>query len=386
MPPFADDTRIEPKPGTPPAAQANAAEFVGVLIDECHADVVMRGDPTSAPEIGCIVGAGIASSHCDELRDPRSESLCQVVSDQVGKSGHIGAADHRGIEPLNLRSSHVGHCAARTGTTQPHSGTCQDVPVDLSRPRASHGRNVANERLRTAMAVAQVDLDAIAEATGANVKTVQRWINGRTPVARFRSKIVQLVGEEETYLWPEILDGDRVRTATESELIALYARRAQVPADVWLALFRRADRNIDILAYAAVFLHEQDPHLNDLLREKAAAGCKIRVAIGDPEGACIKTRGADEHFGHGIASRCELALIHYRPLIGLDGISVHLHDTTLYNSIFRFDDEMLVNTHLYATNAFAAPVLHLRRLAGGELFANYLQSFESVWEGSTPVT
>ena len=236
------------------------------------------------------------------------------------------------------------------------------------------------------MAVAQVDLDAIAEATGANLKTVQRWINGRTPVARFRSKIVQLVGEEETYLWPEILDGDRIRTATESELIALYARRAQVPADLWLALFRRAKRNIDILAYAAVFLHEQDPHLNDLLGEKAAAGCEIRVALGDPEGACIKTRGADERFGHGIVSRCELALIHYRPLIGIEGISIHLHDTTLYNSIFRFDDEMLVNAHLYATHAVAAPVFHLRRLAGGELFANYLQSLEAVWEGSTPAT
>ena len=32
---------------------------------------------------------------------------------------------------------------------------------------------------------------------------------------------------------------------------------------------------------------------------------------------------------------------------------------------------MLVNTHLYATNAYAAPVLHLRRLDGGQLFANY---------------
>jgi hypothetical protein len=60
MPPFADDARIEPKPWTPSAAQANAAEFVGVLIDECDADVVMRGDPTSAPEIGRIVVAGIA--------------------------------------------------------------------------------------------------------------------------------------------------------------------------------------------------------------------------------------------------------------------------------------------------------------------------------------
>ena len=47
---------------------------------------------------------------------------------------------------------------------------------------------------------------------------------------------------------------------------------------------------------------------------------------------------------------------------------------------------MLVNAHLYATNAFAAPVLHLHRLAGGQLFANYAQSFDAVWEGSTPAT
>jgi hypothetical protein len=236
------------------------------------------------------------------------------------------------------------------------------------------------------MAAARVDLDAIVEATGADPKTVQRWISGRTPNARYRSNLVRLVGEEETYLWPDVVDGERMRAASESELVALYAHRADVPADLWSVLFRRAEGAIDILVYAAVFLHEQDPRLSNLLEEKAAAGCEIRIAIGDPAGVCIKTRGDDERFGHGIASRCELALLHFRPLIGHERISVHVHDTTLYNSIFRFDDEMLVNAHLYATNAYAAPILHLRRLAGGQLFANYAQSFEAVWEGSTPAT
>jgi hypothetical protein len=245
---------------------------------------------------------------------------------------------------------------------------------------------VANERLRTAMAVAHVDVDAIVEATGVDPKTVHRWINGRIPNARHRSKLVGLVDKEETYLWPDVVDGERIRAASESELVRLYAHRADVPTVLWSALFHRAERAIDILAYAAVFLHEQDPELNELLEEKATAGCEIRVAIGDPAGSRVKTRGDDERFGLGIASRCELALLHYRPLIGHERISVHLHDTTLYNSIYRFDDEMLVNAHLYATNAYVAPVLHLRRLAGGQLFENYAKSFDAVWDASTPVT
>ena len=173
-----------------------------------------------------------------------------------------------------------------------------------------------------------------------------------------------------------------MRAASESELVGLYAHRAHVPLDLWFALFRRARRSIDVLAYAAVFLQEQDPHLVSVLEEKAVAGCEIRILLGDPNGTCVKARGEDERFGHGIASRCEVALLYYRSLIGRERISVHMHDTTLYNSIYRFDDEMLVNAHLYATNAYAAPVLHLRRLAGGELFANYAQSFESVWDSS----
>ena len=79
-------------------------------------------------------------------------------------------------------------------------------------------------------------------------------------------------------------------------------------------------------------------------------------------------------------------MIHYRPLVGQPHVSIQLHDTTLYNSIYRFDDEMLVNAHVYGTNAFAAPVLHLRRLDGGKLFATYAQSFEAIWERSTPAT
>jgi hypothetical protein len=235
------------------------------------------------------------------------------------------------------------------------------------------------------MAAARLDVDTAATVAAVDPKTVQRWLNGRVPHARHRWKLVELLGEEETYLWPEAANGTRVREASKAELVTLYPQRADVPADLWTSLFRRAERSIDVLVYAAVFLHEQHPELNDLLREKAAAGCRIRVAIGDPHGACVQARGDEERFGHGIATRCELAVMHYRPLIGHPRISVHVHDTTLYNSIYRFDEELLANAHVWGWNAFAAPVLHVRRLGGGRLFSTYVQSFEAVWERSKPV-
>ena len=61
------------------------------------------------------------------------------------------------------------------------------------------------------------------------------------------------------------------------------------------------------------------------------------------------------------------------------------HSTVLYNSIFRADDEVLVNTQIYGVPASDAPVMHLRRLEGGKMVATYLESFETVWALSHPL-
>jgi hypothetical protein len=236
------------------------------------------------------------------------------------------------------------------------------------------------------MAVARIDVDAVARSTSVDPKTVQRWLNGRVPHARHRWKLVDLLGEDETYFWPDLATSTRSRAASEAELVTLYPQRAHVPADLWARMFRRTEQSIDVLVYAAVFLHEQQPDLNDRLRDLANRGCRIRIALGDPQGTSIEARGHEERFGHGIESRCEVALIHYRPLIGHPRVSIHLHNTTLYNSIFRFDDEALINTHVWGANAYSAPVMHIRKLGGGHLFSTYMQSFEAVWENSRPAT
>ena len=61
-----------------------------------------------------------------------------------------------------------------------------------------------------------------------------------------------------------------------------------------------------------------------------------------------------------------------------------LHDTPLYNSIYRFDDEMIVNTHVYGILAAYTPTWRLRRVDGA-YFSTYLESFERVWAMAQPL-
>jgi hypothetical protein len=66
------------------------------------------------------------------------------------------------------------------------------------------------------------------------------------------------------------------------------------------------------------------------------------------------------------------------------GVEIRLHSTILYNSIYRADDQLLVNTHIYGTMANNAPVFHLRKIAGGDMASTYIESFERVWDGARP--
>jgi hypothetical protein len=73
-----------------------------------------------------------------------------------------------------------------------------------------------------------------------------------------------------------------------------------------------------------------------------------------------------------------------RPLAGVDGCQMRLHSTTLYMSLFRYDDEIMANPHAYGEPASANPALHLRRLDGGQIAGHYLACFERVWDTAKP--
>jgi hypothetical protein len=69
---------------------------------------------------------------------------------------------------------------------------------------------------------------------------------------------------------------------------------------------------------------------------------------------------------------------------GVQGLEARKHDTTLYTSIFRFDEDLLANTHVYGAPANHSPILHLHRVAGGRLFPHFMNAFDRVWPGAIP--
>ncbi len=65
-------------------------------------------------------------------------------------------------------------------------------------------------------------------------------------------------------------------------------------------------------------------------------------------------------------------LEYLRETMDLPMVDIRTHRTPLYNSIYRFGDSLLVNTHSYGAYASKSPVQHLQKVPGGRLFAYYM--------------
>ena len=245
---------------------------------------------------------------------------------------------------------------------------------------------MANERLRDAILDAGLTLDEVADKTGVDPKTVERWTTNasRVPYARHRRSLACLLGQPESYLWPSAVPPERQATIAASEIVKVYPYRNAIPHDTWDRLFGQAVDRVDILVHAGQFLIER-PDLIGTLADKAARGVTVRIAFGDPDSDAVALRSAEEHLGAGVlAARIRYGLAAYTPLQATPGIEFRFHGTTLYNSIFRFDEEMIVNTHIYGAPGAHAPAMHLRKLGAGNLFVAYAASFTEVWSLSRP--
>ncbi|MBO0856178.1 MAG: XRE family transcriptional regulator [Nocardia sp.] len=242
---------------------------------------------------------------------------------------------------------------------------------------------MTNERLRGAMAAKNLTKHALAERLDVNTKTIERWITqDRCPHPPLRLETARILGCDETYLWPELLAGTRSTTASLSEIVQIWPTRPEVPQEVWRAIMQQATEHIDVLVYAGGFLVESLDFVN-VVRAKAAEGVQIRVLLGESDAPEVAARAREEGLPS-LPQRCQSTLEYLRDTINLPMVNIQTHRTTLYNSIYRFGDSMLVNTHSYGAYAAKSPVQHLQKVPGGRLFDYYLESFEAVWKTGRP--
>ncbi|MFI7438657.1 XRE family transcriptional regulator [Nonomuraea indica] len=239
-----------------------------------------------------------------------------------------------------------------------------------------------NDNLRHALATARLQPTDLAAALAVDPKTVNRWIKGRIPYPRHRWAVADLLHVDEADLWPQVAQRQRTHSA---EVQAVYPHRWAVPHIAWRDLFKSATTEIGILAYSALFIAE-DPGLLRILSNRASAGVKVRILLGDPTSPEVAVRGIDEGIGADVmAARVHNALALYHPIADGEGVEIRQHRTVLYASIYRADDDLLVNTHAYATPAADAPVMHLRRTDAHGPAATYLTCFERVWSSARSV-
>jgi transcriptional regulator with XRE-family HTH domain len=245
-----------------------------------------------------------------------------------------------------------------------------------------------NDRLRTVMLQRGYSPGKLARACDVNAKTVERWIsNGRVPHRETRWKVAHELDSDEVYLWPELLDERRDSDREESiqsELVRIYPDRSSVPRESWLELLGGASRRIDVLVFAGTFLANVNPRVAEMLAERAASGVNVRLCWGDPDSQAVDIRDREEGLRGTLAHKIRASLTYYRSLVEVPGCEVRLHSATLYASLFRFDDTMLANPHMWGAPASANPLLHLRRIEGGIWFDGYRRSFDGVWETALP--
>jgi transcriptional regulator with XRE-family HTH domain len=232
-----------------------------------------------------------------------------------------------------------------------------------------------NETLRRALLRARLSEDDVAARLAVDPKTVRRWTEGRVPYLRHRWELARLLDCDEADLWPQVGVGQ----ARPAEVVAIYPHRDTVPSEVWREFFSSAKREIGILARSGLFLAAQ-PTILAVLARRAQAGARVRICVRDPEVADENTEP-----GSSLASRVYNAVARYRQLCDSGNVEIRLSQAALNGSIYRADDDVLVEQYVYGIPAAQAPVLHLRRAADSEMANAYLESYERIWADARSV-
>ncbi|MFF8711920.1 XRE family transcriptional regulator [Streptomyces sp. NPDC015184] len=191
-------------------------------------------------------------------------------------------------------------------------------------------------------------------------------------------------------LWPSVVK-ERIKTGTDREIVHSYPYRSACPSTAWAGLVRSARSEITLCGFTNYFFWTQLPNFSGLLKEKAAAGCRIRFLLGDPDGEVTRQREVIEDVPLTVSTRILMTLGELAKIGPLDGLEARysaaedaVNHVSL--SVFRFDSEALVTPHLARLVGHDSPLLHLRRQGDGGMFSRFAEHAEELWSRGAPVS
>ena len=219
-----------------------------------------------------------------------------------------------------------------------------------------------NEHLRTAITRAGLTLEEFADIVQVDVKTVQRWLAGRTAP------------------YPRIVPGWLMSSTRPRTRSGQHRPRPDRDRSGWAGNTRdwRRDRGLRArqrprcTGYRGVparrgranrdrhHLPGSGPGLIDMVRASAANGCRIRLITEDPD------------------ERLKL-------LVGVDAIEVRASPAGEDHVLVRADDEMLHLLRRIGPAEASSPIIHLRRQTDNGLFDRLVEDFEDRWLKATPL-
>ncbi|GAA2013849.1 hypothetical protein GCM10009839_05910 [Catenulispora yoronensis] len=119
-----------------------------------------------------------------------------------------------------------------------------------------------------------------------------------------------------------------------------------MPSTVWVDAIGKARMDLTFAGYTSYFLWSIVPSLREALRVKAEGGARVRFLLGDPESEVTRRREAEEAVSLTISSRIAITMGELEHLKGLPNVEARYSDRHIALSVWQFDDEAVVCTHI----------------------------------------
>lgn len=231
--------------------------------------------------------------------------------------------------------------------------------------------------------------DALADVFGLPVIEVRRQLGLWVPSDAELDQLQQYV--DPAHLTDSALIGELVRryqNRSDQEVTEVYPKRSNVPRELWEQLVGCAKSEISLGGYTNYFFWMEIPDFGEKLRKKAAAGVRVRILVGDPDGEVTHRREQVENAPLALSTRIRITLDELSKLGPVAGIEVRFSEANaeahVSRSIFRFDCEALVAEHIAERLGHGSLTFHLHRRQTDGPFDQYIAHFEHLWSGGKP--